>query len=215
MAFLKREIHGRLYQLHIPAGYTPSRSWPLIVFLHGVGENGTDGVRHLQAGLPPYVLQTAAHFPAFVLAPQCKGPWKFVGEDERVTMDAVVDAEREWSIDPKRIYLTGLSQGGCSTFDLGSKYPERWAALAVICGAGTAADAPKIQAPTWIFHGELDPAVPPSGPHPWDAKNIGGRDMAKLIRGARYTEYPGADHFIWDRVYADPALWEWLFEQHR
>jgi predicted peptidase len=215
MAFQKREIQGRITQVFVPAGYSPSRSWPLIVFLNGIGENGTDGSLHLRAGLPPYVLEHAAAFPAFVLAPQCKGPWKFVGEDERVVMDAVAAAEREWSIDPKRIYLTGLSQGGCSTFDLGAKYPERWAALAVVCGAGTAADAPKIQAPTWIFHGELDPAVPPSGPHQWDAKNIGGRDMAKLIRGARYTEYPGADHFIWDRVYADPALWDWLFEQHR
>jgi predicted peptidase len=215
MAFQKREIHGRIYQVFVPAGYVPSRRWPLVVFLHGIGENGTDGVRHLDAGLPPYVRSQAAAFPAFVLAPQCKGPWKFVGEDERVVMDAVAAAEREWSIDPKRIYLTGLSQGGCSTFDLGAKYPERWAALAVICGAGRAVDAPKLKAPTWIFHGELDPAVPPSGPHQWDAKDVGGRDMAARIPGARYTEYPGADHFIWDRVYADPALWDWLFEQRR
>jgi predicted peptidase len=215
MAFQKREIQGRVNQVFVPAGYTPSRRWPLIVFLHGIGENGTDGVLHLRAGLPPYVLEHAAAFPAFVLAPQCKGPWKFVGEDERVVMDAVAAAEREWNIDSKRIYLTGLSQGGCSTFDLGSKYPERWAALAVVCGAGYPADAPKIQAPTWIFHGERDPAVPPSGPHQWDSMNIGGRDMAKIIRGARYTEYPGADHYIWDRVYADPALWDWIFEQHR
>ncbi|HVR83523.1 MAG TPA: hypothetical protein VMU54_04380, partial [Planctomycetota bacterium] len=99
--------------------------------------------------------------------------------------------------------------------DLGAKYPEVWAALVVICGAGDPADGPKIQAPTWIFHGELDPSVPPSGPHRWDASNVGGRDMAGLIPGAKYTEYPGADHFIWDRVYADPELWTWLFEQKR
>ena len=215
MAFQKRTIHGRNYQAFVPAEYSPKRDWPLVVFLNGVGENGTDGEIHLRAGLPPYVESKGASFPAFVIAPQCKGPWKFLGEDERVILDAIDAAKREWRIDRRRIYLTGLSQGGCSTFDLGAKYPDRWAALVVVCGAGDAADAPRIKAPIWIFHGELDPAVPPSGPHQWDPKNIGGRDMAARITHAKYTEYPGADHFIWDRVYADPALWDWLFAQHR
>ena len=57
--------------------------------------------------------------------------------------------------------------------------------------------------------------MPPSGPNGWDRKNIGGRDMAKLIPHARYTEFPYADHFIWDRVYGFPAMWEWLFAQRR
>jgi len=215
MAFQKRELYRRFYQVFVPQAYTPERRWPLIVFLNGVGENGIDGELQLRAGLPPYVNANEWTFPAFVIAPQCKGPWKFVGEDERVILGSILAAQREWSIDTDRLYLTGLSQGGCSTFDLGAKYPEVWAALVVICGAGDPADGPKIQAPTWIFHGELDPSVPPSGPHRWDASNVGGRDMAGLIPGAKYTEYPGADHFIWDRVYADPELWTWLFEQKR
>ena len=65
MAFQKREIHGRVYQVHVPSGDDPSRRWPLIVFLNGIGENGTDGVLQLRAGLPPYVLEHAAAFPAF------------------------------------------------------------------------------------------------------------------------------------------------------
>jgi predicted peptidase len=138
-----------------------------------------------------------------------------VGDDEQLIMDSIVAAQREWRIDSKRIYLTGLSQGGCSTFDLGAKYADRWAALVVVCGAGNPSDAGRIIAPTWIFHGEKDEVVPPSGPHQWDKNNIGGRDMAKKIINAEYTEYPGADHFIWDKVYADPALWEWLLAQKR
>ena len=215
MVFQKRTILGRTYQVFIPPTYVTSRSWPLLVFLHGVGENGTDGEKHLACGLPPYVLANEATFPAFVLAPQCQGPWKYVGEDEQVILDAVTAAQREWRIDPRRIYLTGLSQGGCSTFDLGARYPDRWAALVVVCGAGTPSDAGRIAAPLWIFHGELDPVVPPSGPHQWDKNNVGGRDMARLIARSKYTEYPDADHFIWDKVYADPALWEWLFAQKR
>lgn len=215
MVFQKRSILGRTYQVFAPPTYVTSRSWPLVVFLHGVGENGTDGEKHLATGLPPYVEANAATFPAFVIAPQCKGPWKYLGQDEQVILDAITAAQREWRIDPRRIYLTGLSQGGCSTFDLGARYPDRWAGLAVVCGAGNPSDAGRIIAPLWIFHGELDEVVPPSGPHQWDKANVGGRDMARLIPRAKYTEYEGADHFIWDRVYADPALWEWLFAQKR
>jgi predicted peptidase len=215
MGFQKRSLLGRSYQVFVPRAYAASRSWPLVVFLHGVGENGTDGDQQLAAGLPPYVLANAATFPSFVLAPQCKGPWKFVGEDERVLLEAVRAAQREWRIDPERLYLTGLSQGGCSTFDLGAKHPSLWAGLVVVCGAGYPDQAGKITAPIWIFHGERDPSVPPSGPNGWDPANVGGRDMAKLIPESKYTEYPGADHFIWDRVYADPALWAWLLAQKR
>src|SRR5437879_5125779 len=122
MRFQKRSILGRPYQTFVPTAYVTSRSWPLVVFLHGVGENGTDGEKHLATGLPPYVEANAATFPAFVIAPQCQGPWKYVGQDEQVILDAITAAQREWRIDPRRIYLTGLSQGGCSTFDLGARY---------------------------------------------------------------------------------------------
>ncbi len=184
-----------------------------MVFLHGVGENGTDGERHLKVGLPVHVAAHEDTFPAVAIFPQCRGPWMYVGEDERLVLDALA-AER--NIDPNRVYLTGLSQGGCSTFDLGAKYPSRWAALVVICGAGRPEDAPKLAGlPIWIFHGERDPVVPPSGPHGFDRESVGGRDMAKLLPGVRYTEFPGADHFIWDRVYADPEMWDWLLAQRR
>src|SRR5436190_9005664 len=136
MSFQARTIHGRVYQLFVPPAYSPDKSWPLVVYLPGIGENGTDGRKHLGAGLPPYVEKHAAEFPAFVLAPQCKGPWKFVGQDECVILDALVAAQREFSLDPARIYLTGLSQGGCSTFDLAREHPGLWAALVVVCGAG-------------------------------------------------------------------------------
>lgn len=214
MGFEGREVLGRRYQLFTPRAYDSSRPWPLVVFLHGVGENGVDGEKQLAYGLPP-ALRELPEFPAFVLVPQCKGPWKWVGEDESVLLAALDATLREARIDEGRVYLTGLSQGGCSTFDLGAKFPDRWAALGVVCGAGYAEDAARIKAPVWIFHGEKDPAVPPSGPNGWDARNRGGRDMAALIPGSKYTEFAGADHFIWDRVYADPEFWSWLFSQSR
>ncbi len=212
--FLKRTLLGRAYRLFVPPKAPAGGSLPLVVFLHGVGENGTDGEKHLQFGLPPYVEAHAADFPALVLAPQCKGPWKFVGEDEQLLMAAIESVRREFSVD--RVYLTGLSQGGCSTFDLGAEHSGSWDALVVVCGAGYASDALRlVRTPVWIFHGERDPVVPPSGPNQWDPRNLGGRDMSKLLPHARYTEFPGAAHDIWDRVYSDPALWDWLWVQRR
>ncbi|HXX93784.1 MAG TPA: PHB depolymerase family esterase [Planctomycetota bacterium] len=212
MSFRKRSILGRTVPFFVPRPYAPDRHWPLVVFLNGIGENGSDGERHLKVGLPARMTD---EFPAIGVFPQCGGPWKFVGPDEEVVLGAVAAAKKEFRIDPARVYLTGISQGGCSTFDLGARHPELWAALVPVCGAGYPEDAPRIRAPLWIFHGEKDPAVPPSGPHGWDPKNVGGRDMARLISHAKYTEYPGADHFIWDRVYAEPELWEWLWAQKR
>jgi predicted peptidase len=210
MPFQRRELDGRAYQIFLPKGAGPH---PCVVYLHGVGENGTDGEKHLKVGLPVHVKED---FPAVVLAPQCRGPWMYLGEDERLVLGALEAAGRETPIDRSRIYLTGLSQGGCSTFDLGAKYPDVWAALVVVCGAGRIVDAMRMRrTPIRIYHGEKDPVVPPSGRHQFDAETVGGRDMSVVLPHATYVEYPGADHFIWDRVYADPELWEWLFAQRR
>jgi predicted peptidase len=214
MNFERRQVLGRTVRVFVPRAYDPAREWPLVVFLHGVGENGTDGDRHLAVGLPT-ALGELPDFPALVLAPQCKGPWKWVGEDEQVLLGALEAVKREWRIDLRRVYLTGLSQGGCSTYELAARHPELWAAIGVVCGAGRPELAQKITAPAWFFHGEKDPVVPPSGPHRWDDRDTGGRDLAKIVPGARYTEYPGADHFIWDRVYGDPEFWSWLFSHAR
>jgi predicted peptidase len=214
--FPSLSVHGRVVRVFVPRVRPPDAGWPCVVFMNGVGQNGTDGERHLATGLPPYVRAHADVFPAFCIFPQCKGPWKFVGDDERVVLGALEAVGRRWRIDASRLYLTGLSQGGCSSFDLGAKYPEKWAALAVVCGAGRVADAPRLrELPIWIFHGGKDDIVPPSGHHGFDGESVGGRDMANVLPGARYTEYPGADHRIWDRVYADQEMWRWLLSQRR
>ena len=212
-AFKPRPVQGRTVQVFVPKGKGP---FPCVVFLHGVGENGTDGEKHLKIGLPPYVEAHAADFPAVVIAPQCSGSWKWEGADEQVLLSAIDEVNDDVGLDPARLYLTGLSQGGCSTFELGAKYPEKWAALVVVCGAGRREDALRLRRlPIRIYHGEKDDVVPPSGGHRYDDVGTGGRDMAKLLPHATYTEFAGADHFIWDRVYGDAGLWDWLFAQRR
>lgn len=214
--FQKRTLRGSTYQIFIPKAYAREEKWPCVVFLHGVGENGTDGEKHMKVGLPLHIRKNAETFPAVAIFPQNKGPWKYVGDRETLVMDALAETSKEFNIDPDRVYLTGLSQGGCSTYDLGAKYPDRWAALLVVCGAGRKEDAPKLAGlPLWAFHGGRDPAIPPSGRHKFDKESTGSREFTALIPGAKYTEFPKEGHFIWDRVYADPEVWRWLWAQKR
>lgn len=214
-------FHGRSagahpYQVFVPEVPPPAGGWPCIVFLHGVGENGTDGEKHMKVGLPNHVRAHADTFPAVLVCPQNPGPWKFRDEREKLVLDALARTREELPVDPDRVYLTGMSQGGCSTFDLGASHPETWAALVVVCGAGRPEDASKLEGiPLWIFHGRRDPLIRPSGKHKFDKESVGGRDMHERIEGSRYTEYPRAGHAIWDRVYGDAKLWAWLFAQKR
>ena len=115
---------------------------------------------------------------------------------------------KDYKVDRKRIYLTGLSMGGFGTWSLATAYPERWAAMVPICGGGNPAQAAKIKdIPCWCFHGDADATV--------SVEN--SRKMIKALKDAggdpKYTEYPGVNHNSWDRAYATAELWEWLAKQ--
>ena len=97
--------------------------------------------------------------------------------------------QKEYKIDDKRIYLTGLSMGGFGTWSLAAKYPDRWAAIVPFCGGGDPAKAKEIKdIPCWCFHGDADQAVPVRA----------SREMVEALKAAggkpKYTEYPGVGH---------------------
>ena len=125
-------------------------------------------------------------------------------------MAIVAEVEKEYKVDPKRVYLTGLSMGGFGTWSLAIKDPTRWAAIVPICGGGDAKQAAKIKdLPCWCFHGDADPAVA-----------VGmSRTMIQALKDAggqpKYTEYPGVGHNSWDKAYATPDLYKWLLSQQR
>src|SRR5688572_23567781 len=102
MPFERRFLDGRAFQVFVPPGEGP---FPCVVYLHGVGENGTDGEKHLAVGLPPYVVSRATDFPAVVIAPQCRGPWMYVGDDEKLVLGALEATSGEVAIDAARVYL--------------------------------------------------------------------------------------------------------------
>lgn len=213
------------YQVFVPASFTTSRSWPVIVALHGSGEKGTDNQKQLGVGLGPVVSAQASTFPAVVVFPQM--PAVEGGPPFDPVVLAELDATmREFGGDPSRVYLTGLSLGGIVGYSVVSANPTRFAAfvpiaadICVVCVTGNASSpkqavytsvlTPMRDVPIWIFHGSADPNVPVD-----DARLI-AQILTQLGAPVHYTEYAGAGHEIWDRVYASPDLMPWLLAQHR
>ena len=218
------------YKVYVPASYSATLRWPIILFLHGSGERGSDGVLQITSGLGPAIRRAPSSYPAIVVFPQAPAESSWVGVPSQVALAALDQTLTEFSTDPDRVYLTGLSLGGTGTWYVAYRYPERFAAIAPICGRVVA--VPTVRSsrsavpvdsaspyvalarhvgrlPTWIFHGEIDPVVPVAQ----------SRQPAEALRSAggnvRYTEFLGMEHNVWDAVYASPQFVEWLFAQRR
>ncbi len=185
--------------------------FPLIVFLHGSGETGTDGKKQAEVGLGPAVKKQAETFPAYVIFPQSqKRSWQAGGPDSDRALRILDQFVKENPVDPNRIYLTGLSMGGFGTFSLAVSQADRWAAIVPICGGGLPSHAEKFKhIPCWCFHGDMDKAVAVTYSRFMieALKKVGGEP--------KYTEYPGVEHNSWDKAYATPELYTWLFAQKR
>jgi predicted peptidase len=199
------------YVLFIPPGYDGTKEYPVILFLHGAGETGTDGKKQAVTGLGRAIKKDEKNFPFIVVFPQSqKRTWQSNSDDGKRAV-AILDATmKEYKTDPKRVYLTGLSMGGFGTWSLAAKYPERWAAIVPICGGGNPATAKDIKdIPCWCFHGDADTAV----------KVDLSRKMIAALKEAgampKYDEYPGVGHNSWDKAYATKELYEWLLKQHK
>jgi len=181
----------------------------LILFLHGLGESGSDGRLQAQVGLGPALKRQEKKFPFIAVFPQSqKKSWQAANPDAQRALSILAEVEKEYRVDPKRIYLTGLSMGGFGTWSLAAAHPDRWAAIAPICGGGNPKNAEKIKdIPCWCFHGAADKTV--------SAEN--SRTMINAIKAAgghpKYTEYPGVGHNSWDKAYATPELYQWFLEQ--
>jgi len=196
------------YVVYVPKSYTGDKAFPLILFLHGSGETGTDGELQVKVGLAP-AIKKKTDFPFIAVFPQSqKRSWQAGGPDAKRAMSILAEVEKAYKVDSKRIYLTGLSMGGFGTWSLAAAYPDRWAAIAPICGGGKADTAEKIKhIPCWCFHGDADKAV-----------NVNGsRAMIEALKKAGampiYTEYPGVGHNSWDRAYATAELYDWFLKQ--
>lgn len=204
--------------LRVPADYDGTRPWPLVVFLHGSGECGTDGVRQTQVGLGPAMAARPEQWPCLALMPQKPSEAEEWEEHEDLVLAAVADVRASFNIDPDRIALTGLSQGGHGVWVLGARHPDLFSCLAPVCGYGRVRTvAPRVAAlPVWAFHGLRDDVVDPGETTAIiqgirRQRQAAGQDPA----GARLTLYPDAGHNSWDAAYAEPELPGWLLGQAR
>jgi len=239
--FLDREITlGNVtyrYQVYIPVNYAQGKLYPVILFLHGVGEGGEDGLLQTQVGLGPAIRQARERFPFIVVFPQARRNQFWAGEMGILALKVLEQTVEEFNGDPQRLYVTGISMGGFGTWYVAARAPGKFAAIIPICGfvnvmrpdlpaerkafvlednPFAASPDPYVAAasqiskvPTWIFHGGADPVVSPDE----------SRRMFQILKtlgfDVKYTEYQGVAHNSWDRAYAEPDLVPWLLSHQR
>jgi predicted peptidase len=205
------------YLLFTPKDYDQDKKkkWPLMIFLHGAGERGTNLAKVAVHG-PPKIVANRADFPFVVVSPQCPTGEIWDKDGIMALTDRVI---KEYRVDPERVYLTGLSMGGFGTWAIAAAYPDRFAAVAPICGGGNVIDvllakrgkeAALKTLPVWAFHGAKDPVVKlEESQRMIDVFKRNGNNDVKL------TVYPEAQHDSWTEAYNNEELYKWFLEHTR
>ncbi len=198
------------YYLHTPQDYDAAQSYPLVISLHGAGERGETPSPILPYNGAYEFMATATDYAYFMLTPQLPADRFWWEPPIKQTLLALIAAtQEEYSIDPARIYIMGLSLGAFGLWDIVYEAPDTFAAGISICGGPPGViDASRIaHIPFWLFHGTDDPYVPVSA----------SQNLTAALEAAggtvQYTEYEGAQHWVWVRTYTNPEVIDWLFQQ--
>lgn len=212
--FVDAQGKQRKYILFVPYKFKEGSKPPLLMFLHGSGERGDNGLDPMMAGLGPSLWKRKAKFPFVTVFPQCHkdSRWTVDGPDAQAALAILQRTAAEFQTDPDRVYLSGLSMGGSGSWSIADKHPGMFAAIVPMCGRGDLSAAKTLataRLPVWNFCGDKDR----------EATVTFSRDMHAALREAggdsRYTEYPGVGHNCWDNAYGDDELYPWLLEQSR
>ncbi len=218
---LSTEVDGEVRpgMVYVPAGYNHDTAYPLIVFLHGLGESGDNGMAQTTSGLGNAIRKNPERFNCLVYFPQSPSRQWWSAVDGRVTApnsfehitDGIERVLDLYHVDEDRVSLTGLSMGGYGTFAYGAKHADRFSAFMPVCGGGDVEAAVELaRRPMWVFHGEADGVISVD-------KSKQMVDATRKAGGAvKFTTYPGVGHNSWDKAYsADQKAIEWLLEQRR
>ena len=230
--FLNRkiELHGATYrfQVYLPEEWRRDdrKLWPIILFLHGRGERGSEGMWQTQIGLPQEVRDHPERWPFVIVMPQCPLPNYWTDAEMLAMAMAALDKESaEFHGDPERTYLSGLSLGGYGAWELARLHPHRWAAIAIAASGAFWSYAPERwqevstlpaeyahalgRTPVWLFHGLDDNVVPPRE----------SELMFEALKAAdghvRLWLYQGLTHDCWTRAYNEAELPRWLPDRRR
>jgi predicted peptidase len=220
------------YQVYVPREWSATQRWPVILFLHGGGERGRDGLLPTHVGIGAAIRRDRTRFPAVVVFPQARESRRWSDPPMLESALAALDAAtKEFNGDPDRIYGTGLSLGGQGIVRMVSRTPKKFAAIVSICGPYSnpkmdqadraiypylstddpfAALAALVKdTPIWLFHGDADATVPVDNSRRLNASlKAAGAEV-------RYTEYPGVNHNSWDAAFAEAELMPWLLSKRR
>jgi predicted peptidase len=205
------------YVVFVPHDYSANRPPPVILFLHGGGEAGTDGRKQTTVGLGPAVRAREQTFPFVVVFPQAQdcvpatfATWLPGQPDAERALAILAAVEQEFHTDPTRVFLTGISVGGFGTWQMAAADPHRWAAIVPVCGHVPRTKVATLKdVPCWYFVGADDDVTPVQS----------ARDMVAALKEAggrpRFTEFAGVGHNCWDRAYDTDELYDWLPRQSR
>lgn len=200
------------FLLSLPSNYEQSEDlYPLVLFLHGMGERGNDLNKVKVHGIPKVVEEK--EFPFIMVAPQCPddlyrySTWINLMDELKALID---DVAVNYRVDKQRIYVTGLSMGGYGTWEIAKRYPELFAAAAPICGGGSVKNIERLKdVPVWAFHGAKDDVVL------LEESEVMVEALRKAGGDVKFTVYPDANHDSWTETYNNPEFYTWLLSKRK
>jgi hypothetical protein len=194
------------YLLYVPTRTSEKGLYPLLLFLHGSDERGSD-INLLKKKGPPSFLDNKSDFPFVVVSPQCPENRNWDAQNLLNLLDHI---ESTLPIDKNKIYVSGLSMGGFGTWSLAEVDPQRFAAIAPICGGG---DIERLcimrDVPVWAFHGFKDATIPYL-----ESKRLIDR-LNEFGGDAKLTLYPDLEHDSWTQTYQNQELYNWLLSKSK
>lgn len=198
------------YAEYLPVGFDEGCKYPLVIFLHGAGERGDDLDVAMRHGYMKYVREEGKEYPFIFVGPQCPDGkyWGCYTESLLAFIDYICDI---LPVDRSRVYLTGLSMGGTGTWMLAMADPDRFAAIAPVCGSGIYWHGTVLaNMPVFMYHGDCDDIVPF-----YESANMLSAINRHGNKNARLKVCYGVKHNAWDYAYTDDELLEWMLAQHK
>jgi len=195
------------YLIYLPEGYgNTNQAWPLLLFLHGSGARGHN-LEKVRQGGPAAMIDSGRPFPMIVVSPQCP---KNLGWQPEILLELLDEVGKDFSVNPRQVFVTGYSMGGYGTWALASADPDRFSAAVPLCGGGDTGEADRLaKLPIWAFHGALDKVIPLKS----------SQTMVDAVRSAggiaKLTIYPEKGHGISKVTYGNAALYDWLQKINR
>lgn len=210
--FVDKHGQKHTFLVYVPYNYTPGSKPPLLLYLNGARENGTDGYWAIENNFGQHIWEMKREFPFVCAIPQCALDEDYSDDQLEIALDFADHVAQKYGTDPDRYSITGVCQGGGGVWNAINKYPERFAAAVPLCGSFDI-DPDKLVAsglPIWAIYNSGDK-------NPWVVEP--NREMRHALLEAGGSplsiEYPAAGHDCWDRAYRSIGMWNWLESQHR